>query len=273
MHYDPVKDRLEAWIRRFPLLRKALFWVLRNVFLREMEVRRQLARLKREGFEPERILDAGTGLGQYTLYLRRLFPRAEILSVDIKQEYLDHMREFCRREGIGGIDFALQDLLELEHEGRFDLVLNVDVMEHIEDDRKVFRNFRRVLRPGGRLVLHTPAVPEELPEQAVEYAPGTYTVGEHVRMGYKHSMMRDRLREEGFGKVVIHGTYGAWGGIAWRLMVRWPMAALSASFLLAPLVALWMLACFLPARLCNAIEVRTKKAYGGCMLVVAEDPA
>ena len=45
MEYDPVKDRLEALITRMPLLRRLLFLVLRQVFLREMEVRRQLRAL------------------------------------------------------------------------------------------------------------------------------------------------------------------------------------------------------------------------------------
>ncbi|MCA9783200.1 MAG: class I SAM-dependent methyltransferase [Calditrichaeota bacterium] len=269
MEYDPVKDRLEALITRMPLLRRLLFLVLRQVFLREMEVRRQLRALKAGGLKPARILDAGTGFGQYTLFLRQLFPEAEILSVDIKQDYLDAMEGFCRAEAITGVEFAFQDLLELEAEDRYDLILNVDVMEHIRDDVRVFANFRRALRPGGVLVLHTPAVPESRPQEDVEFREGTYSVGEHVREGYKPSMMEERLARVGFGQVSLKPTYGFWGGIAWRLLVRWPMAALSASFLLAPLVAIWMLLAFIPARLCNALELRLAKATGGCMLVTA----
>jgi SAM-dependent methyltransferase len=269
MEYDPVKDRLEALIVSYPLLRRLLFLILRHVFLREMEVRRRLRQLKEQGLRPTRILDAGTGFGQYTLYLRRLFPEAHILSVDIKQGYLDNMERFCRDAGLASVDFRYQDLLELSAHGEFDLILNVDVMEHIRDDVRVFQRFRRALTPGGVLVLHTPAVAEGRSLDEVEFREGSYSVGEHVREGYMPSMMRERLTRAGFGRVELKATYGFWGGIAWRLLVRWPMAALSAGFLLAPLVALWMILMFLPARLCNAIEVSRERERGGCMLVTA----
>lgn len=269
MEYDPVKDRLESLIVRMPLLRRLLFLVLRHVFLREMEVRKRLRQLQREGLQPTRILDAGTGFGQYTLFLRTLFPQAHILSVDIKQDYLDNMERFCRQENLSAVDFRYQDLLELSAHGEFDLILNVDVMEHIRDDEEVFRRFRQALTPGGVLVLHTPAVAEGRPLDEVEFREGSYSVGEHVREGYMPSMMRERLARAGFGRVELKPTYGFWGGVAWRLLVRWPMAALSASFLLAPLVAVWMVLMFLPARLCNAIEVSRTRERGGCMLVTA----
>ena len=269
MEYDPVKDRLESLIVRFPLLRRLLFLALRHVFLREMEVRRRLRQLKKDGLRPTRILDAGTGFGQYTLFLRRLFPEAHILSVDIKQGYLDNMEQFCRDQDIRLVDFRYQDLLELSAHAEFDLILNVDVMEHIRDDREVFGRFRRALTADGVLVLHTPAVAEGRPLEEVEFREGSYSVGEHVREGYMPSMMTDRLAHAGFSRVELKPTYGFWGGIAWRLLVRWPMAALSASFLLAPFVALWMVLMFLPARLCNMLELRNPKRTGGCMLVTA----
>jgi SAM-dependent methyltransferase len=43
--------------------------------------------------------------------------------------------------------------------GRFDLGLALDVLEHVEDDAGALAEARRVLRPGGRLVVTAPACP------------------------------------------------------------------------------------------------------------------
>lgn len=41
-------------------------------------------------------------------------------------------------------------------DGRFDLVTAFDVIEHVVDDRRVFAELARVLKPGGRLVFSVP---------------------------------------------------------------------------------------------------------------------
>jgi SAM-dependent methyltransferase len=43
--------------------------------------------------------------------------------------------------------------------GRFDLVAAFDVVEHVEDDRRVFAELTRVLRPDGRLIFSVPLHP------------------------------------------------------------------------------------------------------------------
>ncbi len=270
MEYDPVKDRLASLLLRFPGARSLLFFLSRQYFLRELEIRARLRKLKREGFRPRRILDAGAGFGQYTRYLHGLFPQALILAVDLKESDVEDLRDYCRRAGLLQVDCRPMDLLELEFEEEFDLILNVDVMEHILDDHRVFVNFRRALKPGGLLLLHTPAVDEHAPDP--ERGGAEATVGEHVREGYKHSMLRCRLREAGFPEALIRPTYGSIGGVAWRLGVRWPMAVLGRSMFSLPLVALWLLLVLLPVRLLNELDLRRRKIRGGCLLLETRVP-
>ena len=79
---------------------------------------------------PRRILDYGCGEGRYLDVVGRRFPDAEYVPVED-----------------GGI--AL-------HDGSFDLVLCVEVLEHVADAEATTRELGRLLAPGGVLVLTTP---------------------------------------------------------------------------------------------------------------------
>ena len=50
------------------------------------------------------------------------------------------------------------DLLNLQWSERWDVAFLLDVLEHIEDDETVVRQIREALRPGGALVIATPAL-------------------------------------------------------------------------------------------------------------------
>ncbi len=97
------------------------------------------------------ILDVGCGTG-YNLTLLSRYGRAQ--GVDMSREAL----EFCRRRGVEQVTLHEADVLPFP-DASFDLVTAFDVLEHIEDDRGALLEFGRVLRPGGYLLIYTPALP------------------------------------------------------------------------------------------------------------------
>ncbi len=108
------------------------------------------ALVRRAGLGPDpRILDAGCGTGRNVVEFSRLGPTE---GIDLSPQAV----EFCHRRGLSGVRRAAIEELPYE-DGRFDLVLATDVIEHIEDDGPPLRELRRVTGPGGRLLVTVPA--------------------------------------------------------------------------------------------------------------------
>jgi SAM-dependent methyltransferase len=95
-----------------------------------------------------RILDVGCGTGANLLMLSE-FGDAE--GVDVSEDAL----AFCRERGLKNVKLGAAEQLPYEDD-TFDLVTALDVVEHLDDDLAGLSEMRRVLRPGGRVLLFVP---------------------------------------------------------------------------------------------------------------------
>jgi len=95
-----------------------------------------------------RILDVGCGTGANLLMLSEY---GEAEGVDVSEDAL----AFCRERGLDRVRLGAGEQLPYE-DGTFDLVTALDVVEHMDDDLAGLREMRRVLRPGGRVLLFVP---------------------------------------------------------------------------------------------------------------------
>lgn len=95
-----------------------------------------------------RILDVGCGTGANLLMLSK-YGQAE--GVDVSEDAL----AFCRARGLNEVKLGAGEELPYE-DGTFDLVTAFDVVEHMDDDLAGLKEMRRVLRPGGRVLLFVP---------------------------------------------------------------------------------------------------------------------
>jgi SAM-dependent methyltransferase len=94
-------------------------------------------------------LDVGCGTG---LNLKELQAVLSAFGVDSSQEAL----KFCRERKLNGLINAAADLLPFK-EKSFHLIMAVDVLEHVDNDLKVIKEFSRVCKTGGFLIVHVPA--------------------------------------------------------------------------------------------------------------------
>lgn len=101
---------------------------------------------------PLTILEVGAGTGSNIEMLQR-FGTVEAIEPD------DEARAFA--EGRTGLTLKggyLPDGVRLE-DGRYDLIVLLDVLEHIPEDRAALASLAAKLAPGGRLLLTVPALP------------------------------------------------------------------------------------------------------------------
>lgn len=93
------------------------------------------------------LLDFGAGIGTYAKQARSL--GYDILCIEAD----DSLRRRLQSQG-----FRTATLAELS-DGSQCALYSFNVLEHIEDDVGTLRQIRRVLQPGGRVLLYLPAFP------------------------------------------------------------------------------------------------------------------
>jgi SAM-dependent methyltransferase len=246
MHYDPIKSIIGNTVRAIPIVRVLFYKALGAIFLREWYVKQELRRQLADRTQPFDVYDAGSGFGQYSYFIATRFPHARIHAVDVKTEQIADCSVFFNERGISNCLFSVEDLTQIVHTNRFDLVLSVDVMEHIPDDIGVFRNFYRALKPGGTLIINTPS---NLGGSDAHDEHAESFIGEHARNGYGADEIRTKLESTGFRVDSVRYTYGVWGSRYWHLALKYPMMLLNVSnvfFIILPVYYLFVFPIVLP---------------------------
>ena len=98
-------------------------------------------------------LEVGPGSGIYIPLLARLFDRVTVC--DVHDAYLDAARQIALDHA--NVVAVLDDIRRPSlPAASFDVVLCTEVIEHVLESRAALAGMRRLLRPGGTLVLSTP---------------------------------------------------------------------------------------------------------------------
>ncbi|HEV8661460.1 MAG TPA: methyltransferase domain-containing protein [Thermoanaerobaculia bacterium] len=130
--------------RRLSLMNDVL---LNTAELRELSLR-----------SDEKIIDFGSGLGQFTRAMARAVPRGHVVGIERDEKQLEGSKRLARDEGEPDlVDFRRGDVLQLDlpqsEWGTYDVAHARFVLEHVPDPLRVVRNMVRAVRSGGRVVL------------------------------------------------------------------------------------------------------------------------
>jgi SAM-dependent methyltransferase len=164
-------------------------WDLRRAFL--------LAELR----PGDRVLDLGSGAGDSTAEIARAGGR--VIGVEVAEAAIARSRS--RHEELEFRLAPIEGPLPFD-DGAFDLVWTSEVIEHVADTARWLSELRRVLAPGGRLLLTTPS------HGRLRVALGglerfSEPLGDHLHL-YTGRSLRSTLEELGFTQVSVTAAGG-----------------------------------------------------------------
>jgi SAM-dependent methyltransferase len=235
MKYEPIKNSLGKVFNHYAPLRKLFYNLLDLLLLRAWHIKRELRIIRNRIGDKATVLDAGSGFGQYSYFMTRLSKFWVIRGAEINATQVADNNHFFRqiRES-GRVRFFQADLTQYKEESFYDLIVCVDVMEHIEDDVKVFQNFHASLKPNGMVLISTPS---DKGGSDVHDDDDKSFIDEHVREGYNMSDIKEKLKYAGFSRIEARYSYGKPGSVSWRLSMKYPITLLNISklfFILLP---------------------------------------
>jgi Tfp pilus assembly protein PilF/SAM-dependent methyltransferase len=100
------------------------------------------------------VLIAGCGTGQHAIETAQLFHGSRVLAIDLSLASLGYAARKTRELGLGNIEFAQADILQVGSIGRtFDLIEAAGVLHHLRDPFAGWRALLSLLRPGGFMVV------------------------------------------------------------------------------------------------------------------------
>jgi len=267
MQYDPVKRRLGVVFNRTPFLRKVFYKLLDLLLLRAWHIQHELRKWAADKTGRElAIYDAGAGFGQYTYWLSGRSSKWSITAIDVKDEQVSDCNAFFQRIGRPQVKFEVGDVTKFTRPDSFQLVVCVDVMEHILEDEAALRCYSTSLKQGGMLIISTPS--DQGGSDVHEEGEGSF-IEEHVRDGYNFEDIRAKCLRNGFSKVEARYSYGAPGKISWKLSMKWPLLMLQASKLFFIVLPFYYLIAYPIAFVLNMADVRMKHSTGTGLIVKA----
>ena len=266
MHYDPIKRSLGNVFNSTPTMRVLFYKLLDLLLQRTWHIHLELRKWADGKKDFISILDAGAGFGQYSYYMSSMNKNWNILSVDVKEEQVSDCNKFFTSIWRKNVKFKTDDLVTFQQKEAFDLVLSVDVMEHILEDVEVFKNFHASLREGGMVLISTPS---DQGGSDVNEDDDSSFIEEHVRDGYNIQEIEDKLKSAGFSKVYARYSYGAPGKISWRLSMKYPILMLGATKLFFIVLPFYFMLVYPLCFVLNFMDSRMVQKTGTGLIVKA----
>lgn len=117
-----------------------------------------------------RILDVGCGLGRSTIELARAYPRATVHGIDLDAASVQEARVAASQAGVANrVVFTEADAIDLDGDDRYHLVTSFEMLHDSADPVGVLRTARRLLQPGGHVLIADDAGAESFTSPADDY--------------------------------------------------------------------------------------------------------
>jgi 2-polyprenyl-3-methyl-5-hydroxy-6-metoxy-1,4-benzoquinol methylase len=98
------------------------------------------------------ILEIGAASGKTLRWIKTIYPNAKTTGVELNDELAEELSRNADIAIIGNIAECLPKLK------KYDLILLLDVLEHLHNPTEVLRNLRKLLEPGGKVIVSVPNI-------------------------------------------------------------------------------------------------------------------
>ncbi len=213
MYAHPLKEFLGKIFNRSTEMRKSFYSLLDIFLLRSWHLHRELKKWRKTAPSNAHILEIGSGFGQNVYYLSKIGRTWSIVGMDINEDQVSDCNKFFHKNGKLNTLFKTGNAEELATENAYDLILTVDLMEHIENDTQTFENIYRALKNNGTYLITTPVNRDVYLYKAVK----------RFRKGYQLQELKEKLKNAGFHHIKFHYSYALPGIFALNLSLKWPL--------------------------------------------------
>ena len=135
---------------------KAFFEAPQGYFKRrqfDVDIRRATVSEMTAGRQLPEVLDVGCGNGSISIPLLASPDTGRLTLVDLSEAMLDLARASLTEEQRDRVRLMNADLMTAEVDRKFDLVICLGVLAHVDDPRALIGRLHELLAPGGRLIL------------------------------------------------------------------------------------------------------------------------
>jgi len=161
-----------------------------------------------KNMEKPKVLDVGCATGYITRHIAQKFD-CEILGVDLSKVLLDIAKEESQKLNLNNIKFQYANVENLPFsDNTFDIVYGEAITALVPDPLKVLREYKRVLKPGGKIATLDLFMKESLSSEFAEETNEMMSnvIGTQVKIRNFHDW-EQIFKDSGFNSIEIHDYY------------------------------------------------------------------
>jgi SAM-dependent methyltransferase len=244
-------------------------WYIRltqSLLLKNQIIKREIKSCsRRKHHKVQHVLYPGFGLGQLLNIFARQDKWFNVLAIDKNPKMVSQSAAYFQSRNQHNIYCKTQNILDFSEDNIFDMCVCINLLNHIEDDRKALQNMFDALKHPGMLLIFNSSHYASEQDTAL-----TQVYHDHkYRNGYSVDQIKSLLKSIGFSKVKARYVYGRPGVLSWKLTTYWPTKMIEYSPLAYAFLPFYTLFCLPLVLVLNLLDIAVLHQTGKCVLVRA----
>jgi 2-polyprenyl-3-methyl-5-hydroxy-6-metoxy-1,4-benzoquinol methylase len=278
-HFAQYLDRHDypAIFYRFPFIVRMVYTVNFILTLRNWYVRRALRKLEKQQHAEFSFLDAGSGMGEFSLGVAKRNPNSRVVGMDYLESNGKLASRIAQSMNLRNTKFSQVDLTKINISLQYNMILCNSALQFIKDDEKALQQIHEALKLTGVMLLYVPITYRryfpwsELFERKYlsdffykyhdDFLMHRYTADEVVK----------KIQQQGFMIRSSEYTYGICGAIAFELYSMMLAAVKQLPAIVSiPCVLIYACVIFPVQLMLMAVDFFLPQSKGNGLLIVAE---